>query len=117
MGHRRGDSFAERGYAMPGPSGTEVTGSGDVEYVWVGLGGFVGANARYGLTGLVARRLGSGFPFGTLLINVSGSLLIGLILTALVERFVADPAWRLLLVVGFLGGDTTLTPYSFEAIA
>ena len=88
-----------------------------MEYLWVGLGGFVGANTRYGLTGFVARRLGSGFPFGTLLINVSGSLLIGLILTLLVERFVADPAWRLLLVVGFLGGYTTFSSYSFEVIA
>ncbi len=88
-----------------------------MEYLWVGLGGFVGANARYGLTGLVVRRLGSGFPSGTLIINLSGSLLIGLVLTLLVERFVADPVWRLLLVVGFLGGYTTFSAYSFETIA
>lgn len=87
-----------------------------MDYLWVGLGGFVGANARYALTGLVARRLGSGFPFGTLVVNVSGSLLIGLVLVLIVERFITDPAWRLLLVVGFLGGYTTFSSYSFEAI-
>jgi fluoride exporter len=88
-----------------------------VEYVWVGIGGFVGANARYGLSRFVADRLGGGFPYGTLLVNVSGSLAIGVILTLLTERLVADPAWRLLLVVGFLGGYTTFSSYTFETLA
>ena len=92
-------------------------GDDEVDYLWVGLGGFVGANARYALTRLVAGRFGSDWPYGTFVVNVSGSLLIGVILTLLVERFVADPAWRLLLVVGFLGGYTTFSSYSIEAIA
>lgn len=88
-----------------------------MEYLWVGLGGFVGANARFGLARFVTRHVGGEWPYGTFVVNVSGSLLIGVILTLLLERYVADPAWRLLLVVGFLGGYTTFSSYSIEAIA
>lgn len=88
-----------------------------MDLLWVGLGGFVGANARYLLGAWVVSRLGLGFPAHTLLINVSGSLLIGVLLTLLTERLAADPAWRLLLVVGFLGGYTTFSSYTFEALA
>lgn len=87
-----------------------------VEYVWVGIGGFVGANARYGLGRLLLDRVASGFPVITLLVNITGSLLIGFLLTLLTERFVSDPAWRLLGVVGFLGGYTTFSTYAFEAV-
>ena len=88
-----------------------------MEYLWIGLGGFLGANARYALGVWIASRVGSAFPWGTLVINVMGSLAIGIILVLLTERFVADPAWRLFLVVGFLGGYTTFSSYTFEALA
>jgi fluoride exporter len=88
-----------------------------VEYLWVGLGGFVGANARYALGAWIVNRLGSEFPFHTLIVNVSGSIAIGLLLTVLLERLQIDPAWRLLLIVGFLGGYTTFSSYTFEALA
>jgi CrcB protein len=78
-----------------------------MDSLWVALGGGLGATARYVLGGWVVARLGSGFPFHTLLINVTGSLAIGVLLVLLTERLVVDPAWRLLLVVGFLGGYTT----------
>ena len=71
--------------------------------LWVGIGGFCGANARYWLGRWVAERVSTSFPSGTLLINVSGSLLIGILMILLTERLNVDPAWRLLLVVGFLG--------------
>lgn len=91
---------------------------GQWPYLWVGLGGFLGANARYLLGGWIAARLGTGWPYHTLLINVTGGLAIGLILTLLTERFpAADPAWRLLIVVGFLGGYTTFSSYTFEGLA
>jgi len=83
----------------------------------VGAGGFLGANCRYLLGGLMLDWLGGGFPYATLLINASGSLAIGALLTLLTERLAADPAWRLLLVVGFLGGYTTFSSYSYEALA
>jgi CrcB protein len=88
-----------------------------VEFLWVGLGGFVGANARYALSVWLIERLGVAFPFHTLLINVSGSLVVGVLVTLFTERLVVDPAWRLLLVVGFLGGYTTFSSYTFEALA
>ena len=87
-----------------------------MDFLWVALGGAAGASARYGLSGWVVDRLGAAFPFHTLLINVSGSLAIGALMVLLTERLVADPAWRLLLVVGFLGGYTTFSSYSFEAL-
>ena len=62
-----------------------------------------------------AARLGPAFPTATLLVNVSGSLAIGVLAGLLSER--AAPAWRLLLVVGFLGGYTTFSSYAVEALA
>ncbi len=87
-----------------------------MDYLWVGLGGLVGANARFILGRAIADRAGSSFPFSTFTINITGSLLIGIIMTLLTERWIADPAWRLVLVVGFLGGYTTFSSYTFEAI-
>ena len=54
------------------------------------------------------------FPLGTLAINVTGSFLIGFLMTTLTERFQLDPRWRLLLVVGFLGGYTTFSSLEWE---
>ena len=87
-----------------------------MDYVWVGIGGLVGANARYGLDRLAADRFGTAFPYGTLIANLTGSLAIGVLLTLLVAR-VADPAWRLLLITGFLGGYTTFSAYTFQTVA
>jgi CrcB protein len=81
------------------------------------VGGFVGANVRYALGTWIVNRYSPSFPVQTLLINVTGSLAIGVLLVLLTERLVVDPAWRLLLVVGFLGGYTTFSTYTFEALA
>lgn len=88
-----------------------------MEYLWVGLGGFCGANLRYALTRWIAARADTVFPLATFAINLTGSFAIGVALTLLSERFVVDPAWRLLLVVGFLGGYTTFSSYTFEGLA
>ena len=88
-----------------------------MEYVWVGLGGLIGANARYALTKTMVARFGDSYPWGTFAINVTGAFLIGLLLTLLTERSVGDPTMRLVLIVGFLGGYTTFSSYTFEAIA
>lgn len=88
-----------------------------MDFLWVGIGGFLGANARYGMTRLVADRLGATYPWGTFLINLIGAFLIGIILTIVTERTVADPVWRQVVVIGFLGGYTTFSSYTFEAIA
>jgi CrcB protein len=85
-------------------------------YLWVALGGGGGAVARYAVgVGLLAAWPGPAFPTATLLVNVSGSLAIGVLAGLLSER--AAPVWRLLLVVGFLGGYTTFSSYSLEALA
>lgn len=86
-------------------------------FLWVFFGGGVGACARYGLGTLVARWAGTAFPYHTLLINVTGSFLIGLVATLLIEREVANPAWRLALVTGVLGGYTTFSAFSYETVS
>src|SRR5829696_8698989 len=84
-------------------------------FLVISLGGILGANTRYVVTVYVAERLGTAFPYGTLLINVSGSLVIGFFLTLATERFSIDPAWRLFFATGFLGAYTTFSSYTFEA--
>ena len=59
-------------------------------------------------------RFGGTFPLGTLVINITGSFVIGFLMTILTERFKLDPNWRLLLVVGFLGGYTTFSSFEWE---
>ena len=87
-----------------------------MEYLWVGLGGFAGANARYAMTKAATSRFGDAWPWGTFAVNVLGAFLIGILLTTLTDRGVTDPAARLVLVVGFLGGYTTFSSYTWEAI-
>ncbi len=85
-------------------------------FIWIFIGGGLGACSRYGLGTVVARWAGTAFPTNTLLINVTGSFLIGLISTLLMDRGVTNPAWRLALVTGFLGGYTTFSAYSYETV-
>lgn len=86
-----------------------------MEWLWVGAGGFVGANVRYWLGRLIVTWLGASFPWHTLAINVSGGLGIG-VLTSLLAGRLDEPAWRLALIVGFLGGYTTFSSYTLEAL-
>lgn len=87
------------------------------KFLIIGLGGFLGANARYLVGGWVAERLGSTFPYGTLIINVSGAFVIGLFLTLIADRFVAPPSARLFFAIGFLGAYTTFSTYMFESLS
>ena len=83
-------------------------------YLMVLLGGGTGALARYVLGTAIAARIGGRFPLGTLVINVSGSFLIGLLMTLLTERLQPHPNWRLLLVVGSHRGGGSFS-YAFDA--
>ena len=83
-------------------------------YVMVMLGGAVGSLARYIAGTAIMGRFGGRFPLGTLVVNVSGSFLIGVLMTLLTERLAPHPNWRLLLVVGFLGGYTTFSSFEYE---
>lgn len=80
----------------------------------VGGGGFLGANARYWLGGWIQDRLSTTFPWETLIINVSGSLIIGLLL-GLMGALNWNPNWRLFGAVGILGGYTTYSSFAYEA--
>ena len=80
----------------------------------VGLGGFLGAIARYGVSLAVARLWTMEFPLGTFLINVSGSFVLGLFSTLATERLAVDPAWRLLVATGFVGAYTTFSTFEYE---
>jgi fluoride exporter len=90
-------------------------GVSDVAYLWVALGGAAGSTARFAIAQWAGARWGWTFPWGTFAVNVTGSLAIGLVMTLLLARG-ADPAYRLLLVTGFLGGYTTFSAFSFEAL-
>jgi CrcB protein len=82
----------------------------------IGLGGFAGALARYGGVRLVHAWTGDAFPFGTLLVNVLGSFLLGWILATDSLRPM-DPDLRAALAVGFCGSFTTMSSFSFETLA
>jgi CrcB protein len=82
--------------------------------VGVAIAGALGALARYGLGGFIASRYPSAFPWETLIINVSGSFILGLLFVALTERFMAHPALRASLMVGFVGAYTTFSTFSLE---
>lgn len=87
-------------------------------YLWVAFGSAIGGAARYGCAALAARWLGAGFPWGTFIVNVSGSLLIGFLaaLTAPDGRLLAAPDVRAFLLIGILGGFTTFSSFSLETL-
>ncbi|MCC7371609.1 MAG: fluoride efflux transporter CrcB [Chloroflexi bacterium] len=84
-------------------------------FLVISVGGILGANTRYLVTLYVAERFGTAFPYGTLIINVTGSLVIGFFLTLATERLNLDPLWRLFFATGFLGAYTTFSSYTYEA--
>lgn len=86
-------------------------------YIMVMLGGATGSLTRYVVGTAIMTRLGARFPVGTLIINVSGSFLIGFLMTLLTERLQPHPNWRFLLVVGFLGGYTTFSSFEWETLS
>ena len=88
-----------------------------IDLLVISLGAIAGANARYLLSRFAAKELGPVFPYGTLFINVAGSLIVGFFVVWTTERVLADPRWRLLIVVGFCGSFTTFSSFAFETMA
>lgn len=84
--------------------------------ILVGLGGFLGANARYWLGGWIQSKVTSTFPWQTLIVNVVGSLVIGLFMGLFLELRWSDN-WRLLVAIGVLGGYTTYSSFAYEAVS
>jgi CrcB protein len=80
----------------------------------IALGASIGANLRYALSNWAAQQWGTTFPYGTMIINVLGSFLIGFMLALAATRISLSVPWRLLLVTGLLGGFTTFSTFSYE---
>ena len=85
-------------------------------YLLISIGAVLGANLRYLVGGWVVDQMGSAFPFGTLVLNVTGSLVIGVVLTLASERLVA-PWVRTTVAIGFLGSYTTFSTFSYETMS
>ena len=85
--------------------------------LYVAVGSAIGGVSRYLLGGLIQRLLDTTFPAGTLLVNISGSFLLGAILRYAIETPTLSPEIRALLTIGFCGGYTTFSTFSYETVA
>jgi len=81
----------------------------------VGIGGFIGANARYLVGMWVQNKWGASFPYGTFVINITGSFILGLF-AALTLKYAWNDHWRLLIAVGFVGAYTTFSTFEYESL-
>jgi CrcB protein len=82
----------------------------------VGFGGLIGSASRYWISNLTYRLLGEGFPYGTLIVNITGCFFIGLLMQLFQERMLVNSDIRNFLTIGILGGFTTFSTFSFETI-
>jgi CrcB protein len=85
-------------------------------YLCIAAGGATGALFRYAMSNWVHAALGRDFPWGTLVVNISGSLAMGFLYVLLFERTDADALWRAGLLIGFLGAFTTFSSFSIETL-
>lgn len=87
------------------------------KYLFIALGGSLGSIARYWVGVTIANRLGTKFPYGTFVINVTACVIIGFALTFLGKRAELNPAWRFLIPVGFVGAYSTFSTYEWETLS
>jgi CrcB protein len=87
------------------------------KYLLIALGGALGSAARYWMGSMVAGRLGTRFPWGTFVINMTACVIIGFSLTFLGRRTGLNPAWRYLVPIGFVGAYSTFSTYEWETLS
>jgi fluoride exporter len=85
-----------------------------LKYLFVGIGGFVGSVARFWVGSYIGGKMGARFPYGTFVVNISGSFLIGLVLTLMAEKTDWNPDLRYLIPIGLIGGYTTFSAFEYE---
>ena len=87
------------------------------DVLWISIGAVAGANLRFLVSRLSMKHLSASLPWGTLIINVTGSFVLGFFLAWTTERVMVDPRWRAFVAVGFCGAYTTFSSYSFETFS
>jgi len=87
-----------------------------LKYLMVGIGGCLGSILRFWLGSYIGSKMGTRFPYGTLVVNITGSFLIGLVLALLTVRTQWSPTWRYLIPIGFIGGYTTFSSFEYETL-
>jgi len=87
-----------------------------MKLVWIAIGGAIGTLARYALSGVVQKSMGSDFPWGTVAVNIAGCFLFGLVWALAVERFNLGGDARMVVLVGFMGAFTTFSTLMFETV-
>ena len=87
-----------------------------LKYLMVGVGGGLGSILRFWLGSYIGGRMGTRFPYGTFVINVTGSFIVGLAFALLTAKTQWSPNWRYLIPIGFIGGYTTFSSFEFETL-
>jgi CrcB protein len=87
-----------------------------LKYLMVGIGGCLGSILRFWLGSYIGNKMGTRFPYGTFVINITGSFLIGLVFALLTVKTEWSPNWRYLIPIGFIGGYTTFSSFEFETL-
>jgi CrcB protein len=87
------------------------------KYLLIAVGGALGSIARYWVGSTISGRMGTKFPYGTFVINVTACILIGFSITYLGKRVDLNPAWRFLIPVGFIGAFSTFSTYEWETLS
>lgn len=87
-----------------------------MKYLWVALGGALGSVARFAVGLWIYERMGTRFPYGTFVINISGCFIIGFVMAVLDARMALPPEWRLAIPIGFIGAYTTFSTFEYETV-
>jgi CrcB protein len=87
------------------------------KYLLIAIGGALGSIARYSVGAAIGSRMGTRFPYGTFVINLTACVIIGFSLTYLGRRVELSPAWRYLIPIGFVGAYSTFSTYEWETLS